>query len=59
MHPLDSFSKRMSDGGEEIRKYLARLSCTHMHMHARTHTHSLSEGTLVPLPAAAPQCDPY
>lgn len=47
MHPLDSFSKRMSDGGEEIRKYLPRLSCTHMHMHAHSHmhahTHTLSQ----------------
>ena len=31
----------------------------HCPLHVRTHTHSLSEGTPVPLPAAAPQCDPY
>ena len=30
----------MSDGGEEIRKYLPRLPCTCMHTHSRTHTHT-------------------
>lgn len=35
MHPLDSFSKSMSDGGE-MRKYLPRLMHTH-------HTHTLSQ----------------